>query len=80
MRLQAPLNETFRPSFLRHQSRQSSLLERSLCLVKGGTGEPEAGSRSAYRLTIVLHPAQHFVLDLDKVAGIEKIVGPEQLV
>jgi hypothetical protein len=66
-----------RPSFVRHQGRQSSLLEGSLRLVKGGTGKPEVGSRLAYRVTVVLHTPQHFVLDLDEIAGIEEIVGPE---
>ena len=40
----------------------------------------QSSSRSAYRLTLVLHTAQHFVLDLNQIPGIEEIVGPEQFV
>src|SRR5262249_31138900 len=68
------------PSFVRDQRRQASLLESRLRLVKGGPREPEGGSRAAYWLPIALDAAQHLVLDLNQVAGIEKLVGQEQFV
>lgn len=43
-------------------------------MVEGGAGEPESGGRRADRLPLLADAAEHLVLDLDEIAGIEERV------
>src|SRR5207237_10034487 len=60
--------------------RQAALLETRLRLIKGRSGESEGGCRSVHRKSLGFDPAQHFVLDLNEVARIEKLAGLKQFV
>ena len=66
------------PSFLRDQAGEASLLEGRLCLVKRRAGETERGGGLAHRILFHFDAAQHLVLDLEQVPGIEEFVVLEQ--
>ena len=70
----------FGPPLLGQQCRQAALLETRLRLVEGRPGEPEGGGRSVHRQSLGFDPAQHFVLDLNEIARIEKLACLKQFV
>src|SRR6266571_4334431 len=69
------LVRTLRSWTLRDQTRQPLRLEDRLGLIKGRSREAEIGGCLADRLAILPHPAQHLVLDLDQVAGVEEVIA-----
>lgn len=46
---------------------------QSLGLVKGGAGKAKRRRRLGDRLPPEMHPPQHFIFDLNQVAGIKKL-------
>ena len=70
----------FGPAFLRDQPRQTALLKRRLRLIKRWPGNAKDGSRFGDRVTVFLHPAEHFVLHLQQIARIEKVIDQKQTV
>jgi hypothetical protein len=54
------------------------LLEGFQRLIKRGPGEAESRRGASQRVPLVLHAAQHLVLDLDQISGIEKAVVGKQ--
>ncbi len=67
-------------ALLRKQAREASLLERSLRLIKRWPRESEGFRRLIDRRFVDLDQAEHFVLDLQQIVGIEKLVAPEGFV
>src|SRR5579883_3410131 len=63
-----------------HQADEAGLLESRQRLIKGRPRKTETGRRLRQRLAVGLDAAQHLVLDLDQVAGIEEFVLEKQLV
>ncbi len=57
------------------QPRQPLIFEGRLSLVESGPREAEGRSRLRDRLSVDPHSAEHLVLDLDQVAGIEELAG-----
>ena len=69
-----------RPTFFGNQTGQSLSLKIQLGLIVGRARKSKGGSRLTDRLLLDLHAAQHLVLDLDQVVGIEELVLMEQRV
>jgi hypothetical protein len=72
------LVSTSRTRTLGNQSRQAFPLESGEYLVVGHTRKTEVACRLGHRLPLHAHPAEHLVLHLDQVLGIEESVFLEQ--
>jgi hypothetical protein len=64
-----------RPALLRQEPGQATLLKRTLRLIERRPREVEGRRRGRDRVRLDFDAADHFVFDLDEVAGIEKLVG-----
>jgi len=69
-----------RPAFPGHESRDSLRLEGGLRLIERRPREAEHVGRSRDGLALYVHSAQHFVLHLHEIPGVEEFVGCEQRV
>jgi hypothetical protein len=70
----------FGAALLWDQTGQPAYLEGGLSLVEGGTGEAERGSGVADGAPLPADTAQHLVLDLNQIAGVEEFPLSEQFV
>jgi hypothetical protein len=66
------------PRPLRHERRQPALIERRLRGIERLAREAERISRARDLLTLQTHAADHLVLDLHHVAGVEELAGQER--
>src|SRR5262249_60390935 len=66
-------------TFVRHQTGQPVLFEYRLRLVERGPRKTKSGCRVGDRFPVRLYAAQHRVLDLYQMSGLEKVAGPERL-
>ena len=72
------LVSSLRTTLVRKQAEDSVLLEGRLRLVEGGAREPEGACRFADGVAVHVNLAQHLVLDLQQVVGIEEIAVLKQ--
>jgi hypothetical protein len=63
-----------------NEAGEPALLESGLRLIERGPGEAESRRGASHRMALALHAAQHLVLDLDEISGIEKAVLGKQRV
>src|SRR5436305_1116176 len=70
----------FGAAFVRNQCSKPALFERRQSLIERRSRKAESHGGTGYRLALALHSAQHLVLDLDKIPGIEKAVVGKQRV
>ena len=61
-------------SFARQQTGQALSFEGALSLIKSRARTPERVGCAADGLSVDMNPTQHFVFDLERVAGIEEVV------
>jgi len=71
---------SLRPWLVRDKAGEAAAGESLLSLVESGAGEAELGGALANRGPLPAHPAQHLVLDLDEISGIEEVTGAKQRV
>ena len=71
---------SLRAAFVREQAKHPVLLKCRLRLVEGGAGESESVRGFADGLLIHVNLAEHLVLDLQKVVGVEEIAVLKQRV
>ena len=69
---------TTRPAFLRQQTREPFALPRCPCLVERRARQAEGSRCGGDGVTLGLDTAQHLVLDLEQVTGVEEVVLVEQ--
>jgi hypothetical protein len=67
-------------SFLRQQPHKTVLLKRALRFIKRRPGETELGGSLGNAPSLYRHLAQHLVLHLHQIVGVEEIVCAEQIV
>ena len=67
-----------RAPFVGHQAGDPMFLEGFQRLIEGGPGETESRRGASYRMALALHAAQHLVLDLDQISGIEEAALDKQ--
>src|ERR1700681_1152266 len=69
-----------RAALVRKQAREACILKRCLSLIERWPRESKGAGCLADRRLVDLHQPEHFVLDLQQIVGVEKLVGPEGLV
>ena len=71
---------TTRPGAGGNEPGQPAGIERSGRLVERGAGQAEGGGSATHGVALDSDPANHLVLDLDQIPGVEEVRGREAVV